>query len=303
MVQKIKIVTLVLFTVLSVSVFAGEPSILFWNTETDYFDKINFGNIEYKPKGFDGNEKTVVLIHGWTGNARSDDYKIFAKQIKKFEPKTNVFSLDWSLQQITDVEPVTTSKVIPKVADWAYMKLFSFGKGLGIQADKLHLIGFSHGSHVAALIGKRTDGNIKHVTLLDPSTSKSHLLTWENLFGKGWTASESAKFVDMYKTSHWAGTHYARGDKSFYVRQKGTQVKERSIERIRINHYYAFRWYLSTVGNKETRFGYSIKVLRESEPSWIGTIESTLPRDGSLQDMGKTWENELFENKSTKSEQ
>jgi pimeloyl-ACP methyl ester carboxylesterase len=106
------------------------------------------------------------------------------------------------------------------------MKLFSLGKGLGIQADRLHLIGFSHGSHVASLIGKRTDGNVKHITLLDPSAGKSHLLTWENLFGKGWTASKSAKFVDMYKTSNLASTHYARGDKSFYVRQKGTQTKE-----------------------------------------------------------------------------
>jgi hypothetical protein len=75
------------------------------------------------------------------------------------------------------------------------------------------------------------------------------------------------------------------------------------IKEIRNNHYYAFRWYLSTVGNKETRFGYSITIpnQRDSEPQWTGTIESTLPRDGNLQDIEKTWKNELIENESTQS--
>ena len=271
--------------------FADDPRLYFWNNRTDYFDLIDFSASDPRPRGFDADEKTVVIVHGFGENIHTEMYRTFARRIKSFEPETNVLALDWlenqDIRWIPGTDPITAANTIPAVADWAYLKLFNSRNGLGIRAQKLHMIGFSHGAHVVALIGKHTGGCVAHLTFLDPSPGKSHLFSWENFLGKGWTADESGKFVDMYKTSQWAATSSCRGHVSFLVREKGTILKENSIEDIFTNHLYALHWYLSTIGKKYSEFGYSINIPDKRPPecnTWTGTISSTLPKKPSAKD-------------------
>lgn len=266
----------------------AEPKLYFWNNDTSYFDLIDFSaekREERIPLGFNTNEKTVLIIHGFSGYIHTDDYRTFARRIKKIEPKTNVLALDWLDKQniawIPGTDPVTAASQIPEVARWTYYKLVDSSNGLGISVQKLHIIGFSHGAHVAALIGKRSDGYIAHLTFLDPSTRKTHLFTRENFLGTGWTAQESGKFVDMYKTSQLAATGSCRGHVSFRVQEKDVVLKENSIKDVCTNHNYAFYWYLSTIGKTYKDFGYSITVP-DKQPAenkqWTGTIFSSLPK-------------------------
>lgn len=272
--------------------FSDEPMLYFWNVKTDYFDLINFVRLaDGLPQDFNINEKTVILVHGFSESIHSGVYKDYARWIKQYEPKTNVLAIDWlnpqNVSWSPSSDPVTTSSVIPKVAQWAYRKLFYSGSGLGLCAQRLHIIGFSHGAHVAALIGKHADGNIAHLTLLDPSPAKSHVFSWENFLGAGWKTEDSAKFIDMYKTSYWAATHSPRGMRSFRVQEKGANLNERSIEDVCKNHYYALYWYLSTIGKQYDEFGYSIKIKEEflsEDAQWVGTILSTLPNPPNAKD-------------------
>lgn len=270
--------------------FCDEPSMFFWNAKTDYFDKIDFAVADRIPSDFNRDEKTVILIHGFAGNIHTEMYRGFARRLKKYESQTNVIAIDWrdhqNISWMPGTDPVTAASAIPTIANWAYLKLFSFSEGLGLSAQRLHIIGFSHGAHVAALIGKRANGSVAHITLLDPSSGKSHVFSWENFLGKGWTAKESAQFVDMYKTSAWAATHYPRGNQSFYVREKGAIKEERSIASICENHNYAFHWYLSTIGKQNDKFGYSRTIPDKSSQDsiWGGTIVSSLPKNPNEKD-------------------
>ncbi len=263
-----------ILTFLPVLSLAAEPKVYYWSEREDYFHPVDFSKSpdERLPKEeFNEREKTIVLIHGFAESIHRGMYRDFARRVKQFEPKTNVLGIDWSNNQdiswIPGADPITSASVIPDVAEKAYKRLFSYKDGLNLCAQNTHIIGFSHGAHIAALIGKRAGGCIAHLTFLDPSPAKSHLFSWENFLGSGWTVEQSARFSDMYKSSNWASTSQARGHVSFYVWENGIkppiapiQVNGLNINEIYKNHYYAFHWYLSTIGKKYNDFGYSINI-------------------------------------------
>lgn len=271
-IAKLPFVFLLLF--LPVLSLATEPKVYYWSVREDYFHPVDFSKSpdERLPKvEFDEQEKTIVLIHGFAENIHRGMYRDFARRVKQFEPKTNILGIDWSNNQdiswIPGADPITSASVIPDVAEKAYKRLFSYKDGLNLCAQNSHIIGFSHGAHIAALIGKRAGGCIAHLTFLDPSPAKSHLFSWENFLGSGWMVEQSARFSDMYKSSNWTSTSQARGHVSFYVRENGIkppiapiQVNGLNINEIYKNHYYAFHWYLSTIGKKYNDFGYSINI-------------------------------------------
>ena len=76
---------------------------------------------------------------------------------------------------------------------------------LGLDPSKTHLIGHSHGAHVAGLTGmalkKNGAGQLDRISALDPSTSLVHDYP-ENLGGKGWDAS-SARLVAVFRTTYF----------------------------------------------------------------------------------------------------
>lgn len=285
-IPKLPFAFLLLF--LPVLSLAAEPKVYYWSVREDCFRLVDFSKSpeERLPKEeFNEREKTIVLVHGFAENIHREMYRDFARRIKQFEPKTNVLGIDWSDSQnvswIPGEDPVTASSFIPEVAQKAYELLFSYKEGLNLCAPKMHIIGFSHGAHVAALIGKRTGGIIGHLTFLDPSPAKSQLFSWENFLGSGWTVEQSSRFSDMYKSSTWTSTSQARGHVSFYVCEKGIRPPDaQNNDDIYKNHYYAFHWYITTIGKKNDQYGYSIKIPDKAIPltDKFRTINSSLPR-------------------------
>lgn len=266
---------------------AAEPKVYYWSVREDYFHPVDFSKSpdERLPKEeFNEQEKTIVLIHGFAECIHRGMYRDFARRVKQFEPKTNVLGIDWADNQnvswIPGTDPVTASSFIPDVANKAYEQLFSYKDGLNLCAPKIHIIGFSHGAHVAALIGKRTGGIIGHLTFLDPSPAKSHLFSWENFLGSGWTVEQSARFSDMYKSSSWTSTSQARGHVIFYVWENGIKPPVAlNNDEIYKYHYYAFHWYISTIGKSYDQFGYSIRIPEKPQLAAVQfrTINSSLP--------------------------
>ena len=289
----IKLIIVFLLVFLPVLSLAAEPKVYYWSEREDYFHPVDFSKSPDKRlpiEEFNSREKTIVLIHGFAESIHKGMYRDFARRVKHFEPKTNVLGIDWSNNQdiswIPGADPITSASVIPDVAEKAYKRLFSYKDGLNLCAQNTHIIGFSHGAHIAALIGKRAGGCIAHLTFLDPSPAKSHLFSWENFLGSGWTVEQSARFSDMYKSSNWTSTSQARGHVSFYVRENGIkppiapiQVNGLNINEIYKNHYYAFHWYLSTIGKKYNDFGYSINIpAQKNQTDTFRVINSNLPK-------------------------
>ena len=290
-IPKLPLAFLLLF--LPVLSLAAEPKVYYWSIKEDCFHQVDFSKSpdERLPEDeFNEREKTIVLIHGFAENIHREMYRDFARRIKQFEPKTNVLGIDWSDNQnvswIPGEDPVTATSFIPDVAQKAYELLFSYQDGLNLCAPKMHIIGFSHGAHIAALIGKRTGGIIGHLTFLDPSPARSQLFSWENFLGSGWTVEQSSRFSDMYKSSTWTSTSQARGHVTFFVCENGIMPPDAlNNDDIYKNHYYAVHWYISTIGKNNDQLGYSIKIPDTANRSTdqFRTINSSLPRKKSAE--------------------
>jgi len=197
----------------------------------------------------------------------------------------DVTSFDWwmrlmgqrSSKQMIDVTNVV--KDIPPVAEVAAEYLFG-ETGLKLQPNRTHVVGFSHGAHVGGLIGRKTGGTLRRLTLLDPSTRIVHI-GHVNTFGTGWDR-QSAQFTDMYQTSFWAGTGKAYGHKTFKVMEQGAGKDWlpplRPAEDAR-RHNYAPKWFASTVGKQFLGYGYSMiipETVQFQDGNWTGTIIDSL---------------------------
>ncbi|MDO4557554.1 MAG: alpha/beta fold hydrolase [Planctomycetia bacterium] len=133
------------------------------------------------------------------------------------------------------VIPIRQAEAIPTVADRLVCQLFGRAgdpytsetydrvsgedrkfrsESLGLDPRKVHLIGHSHGAHVAGLTGvyaqNRGWGTVKRITALDPSVELCHTSP-ENLQGGGWDRN-AAGFVDVYRTSHIFSANRLYGD-------------------------------------------------------------------------------------------
>lgn len=136
--------------------------------------------------------------------------------------------------------PVEQARHIPEVSDRLAWKLFGeAGKkrtfttpdpvteeeirtrmtALGLDPAKTHLIGHSHGAHVAGLMGmalqKNGAGRLDRISALDPSTSLVHDYP-ENIAGTGWDAS-SARLVAVFRTTYFFSSYKeSTDDDSFF---------------------------------------------------------------------------------------
>ena len=135
---------------------------------------------------------------------------------------------------LANLLPVEQTRMIPTVADRAYALLFSERNvswdfqtngetrsflALGLDPAKTHLIGHSHGAHVAGLTCKRVKNKlgktVKRLSALDPSTGAVHI-SGENAGGKGWDRNV-AQFVDVYRTTELCCDGETYGDYNMFL--------------------------------------------------------------------------------------
>lgn len=212
----------------------------------------------------------VVIIHGLHNSIEKSWVKDMHDAIRARGPQ--VLAVDWRLHAIpfgpaVPIDPVAAAANavyaawrIPDVAATAVRRLFDEETGLGLNPASVHLIGHSHGCHVAGLIGtmlpevaKAKPGRIRRITLLDASREASHRHP-RNPEGQGWDRN-AAVFVDNYKTSAISGGRTPWGHNNFILLKDGTiwadPLREipgsESYNRIHFAHEYAIWWFIDSI--------------------------------------------------------
>ena len=200
-------------------------------------------------------EPVFIIIHG-----HNDDntgwVRLMAMAIcHEYSGSVNVLSVEWA----EDARPPqfhVTALRIPSVAHEAAEQLVEFYRGSGTTPGATHIIGHSHGAHVAGLLANEVHalyGKIGQLTALDPSEESVHL-HWRNLFGTGWGRS-SAVYVDVYKSSEIAGGERAWGDDNFLLTNGSPNWF--FYQDATSSHSFAHEWYLGTILSDSNGLGFS----------------------------------------------
>jgi len=154
---------------------------------------------------FDGEKKTIFLLHGWTHNSNNSWIRSSVQQILIHED-VNVISVDWSagaglpyLRALTNTQVVGAelSKLILSLTSKTHLEL-----------SRVHLIGHNLGAHAASYTGHRLYG-LGRITGLDPST-----IYFEGGDAVTYLDASDALFVDIIHSDKSCRKHLGLGFQS-----------------------------------------------------------------------------------------
>ncbi|XP_076859388.1 endothelial lipase isoform X1 [Brachyhypopomus gauderio] len=144
--------------------------------------------------GFNASAKTILIIHGWAigGIFESWMYKLVAA-VRQRELEANVIVVDWLLlahQLYPDAVNHTrhVGLSIAALLDWLQDEQ-------QLSLDKVHVIGYSLGAHVAGYAGNFVRGTIGRITGLDPAGPM-----FEGVDSHRRLSPDDADFVDVLHT-------------------------------------------------------------------------------------------------------
>ncbi|KAL4658863.1 lipoprotein lipase [Arapaima gigas] len=144
---------------------------------------------------FNPETQTFVVIHGWTVTGMYESWvsKLVAALYKR-EPTANVIVVDWlsRAQQHYPTSAAYTKLVgqdVAKFVNWLMMEL-------DYPWEKIHLLGYSLGAHVAGIAGFLTDHKVHRITGLDPAGPG-----FEYADAQSTLSPDDANFVDVLHTN------------------------------------------------------------------------------------------------------
>lgn len=116
---------------------------------------------------YNASNSLVVIIHGFKGSANESSF-LNIKDAYLGRGGWNVMLLDWSPLSKVD-KYLTAVQNADHVGQW-FAEFFNemISKNL-TDSTTTHLVGFSIGSHIAGLIGKRVNGTLAKIFALDPA--------------------------------------------------------------------------------------------------------------------------------------
>lgn len=188
--------------------------------------------------GFNPDRKTVVLVHGTTGAAKSQPM-IQIKDAILAKHNLNVISYDWSAyaQQ--------SFKVIIEYYKSAGHALGDFLNELhnrtGLDYGKIHIIGHSVGVHVGAFAARTAHQKIHRLTGLDPSFLR-HVMENRTDF----IMPSDAHHVDCIRTSIYLGLRDPVCQCDFYANDG---ISQRGCASGICDHLAVTRYYANSVIN------------------------------------------------------
>ncbi|KAI4829127.1 hypothetical protein KUCAC02_023188 [Chaenocephalus aceratus] len=144
---------------------------------------------------FNPETQTFVMIHGWTVTGMFESWvpKLVSALYERV-PGANVIVVDW-LTRANQHYP--TSAAYTKLVGRDVAKFVSWiQKELQLPWERLHLLGYSLGAHVAGIAGDLTDHRISRITGLDPAGPTFEHADNQNILSKG-----DAQFVDVLHTN------------------------------------------------------------------------------------------------------
>ncbi|XP_051977876.1 lipoprotein lipase-like [Xyrauchen texanus] len=148
-----------------------------------------------KECNFNTENNTFIVIHGWTvtGMFESWVHKLVTALYER-EPTANVIVVDWlsRAQQHYPTSAAYTKPVgkdVAKFVNWLQAEL-------DYPWEKLHLLGYSLGAHVAGIAGLLTKYKVNRITGLDPAGP-----TFEYADAQSTLSPDDARFVDVLHTN------------------------------------------------------------------------------------------------------
>ncbi|CAL8308089.1 unnamed protein product [Lota lota] len=144
---------------------------------------------------FNPETQTFVIIHGWTVTGMFESWvpKLVSALYNR-EPSANVIVVDW-LSRANQHYP--TSAAYTKLVGVDVAKFVNWIQNeLQLPWDKIHLLGYSLGAHVAGIAGDLTQRQISRITGLDPAGPTFEHADNENILSPG-----DAQFVDVLHTN------------------------------------------------------------------------------------------------------
>ncbi len=239
---------------------------------------------------------TVVIVHGWKNNltdtwvpsmatALQDHY---VRRTGSTQPQVNILGVDWGdVAQHDEIFPYYSANGIPAVARTIVQQFLS----AGLSPERMHIIGHSHGAHIAGMIGEEYQrlgiGTVDRISTLDSSEEHAHAGAIGNELGRGWGANrDSARYIDSYKSSQLLGGERAWGHDNFLLVRDGLTWNGGNVGNA---HGYAQEWYLRTIadGGGKHQLGYgwgpeSWRILTAEVPgyesqnaAWKGLIRGS----------------------------
>ncbi|KAM6962690.1 lipoprotein lipase [Aplochiton taeniatus] len=139
--------------------------------------------------------QTFVIIHGWTVTGMFESWvpKLVSALYER-EPNSNVIVVDW-LTRAQQHYP--TSAAYTKLVGKDVAKFVSWiQKELQLPWEKLHLLGYSLGAHVAGIAGLLTNQKVSRITGMDPAGP-----TFEYADSQSTLSPDDAQFVDVLHTN------------------------------------------------------------------------------------------------------
>ncbi|XP_063057219.1 lipoprotein lipase [Engraulis encrasicolus] len=144
---------------------------------------------------FNVTAKTFVIIHGWTVTGMYESWvpKLVTALYER-EPTANVIVVDWlhRAQQHYPTSAAYTKLVGRDVAKFVIWLL----DVMDYPWEKLHLLGYSLGAHVAGIAGLLTKSKVHRITGLDPAGP-----TFEYADTQSSLSPDDAIFVDVLHTN------------------------------------------------------------------------------------------------------
>lgn len=144
---------------------------------------------------FNRENQTFIIIHGWTVTGMYESWvpKLVSALYVR-EPASNVIVVDW-LSRANQHYP--TSAAYTKLVGRDVAKFVTWIQNeLQLPWEKIHLLGYSLGAHVAGIAGALTDHKISRITGLDPAGP-----TFEHADAQSTLSRDDAQFVDVLHTN------------------------------------------------------------------------------------------------------
>ncbi|XP_028856054.1 lipoprotein lipase [Denticeps clupeoides] len=144
---------------------------------------------------FNTDTKTFIVIHGWTVTGMFESWvRKLVSALYEREPTANVIVVDWlwRAQQHYPTSAAYTKLVgrdVAKFVNWMQDEI-------NYPWEKIHLLGYSLGAHVAGIAGLLTKNKVQRITGLDPAGP-----TFEYADAQSTLSPDDANFVDVLHTN------------------------------------------------------------------------------------------------------
>ncbi|CAG9759294.1 unnamed protein product [Ceutorhynchus assimilis] len=188
---------------------------------------------------------TVVLVHGWAEDFKTDSNKFIREAIlSKFD--ANIITVDWS--KFAKEDYVTARVAVPFVGKQAAALLDHISKEFAYSLGRVTMVGYSLGAQVCGAIGKNLHGRIGVLTALDPPSFLFAPYNRDDSIHK-----TDAQYVQViHTTNKLYGMSGAVGHSDFYPnggeRQPGCDDDE---DHEKCSHRMAWKYFVESI-NKNT---------------------------------------------------